>query len=202
MTFQGIDRAGIRADLIAYLKQAMTSGQQEQVTAGGVPGDADLEARPGKQGAVDHLLPRHISRHHGGRSNAALLGAKLAVQDRFERDRTRQGRACDFWRRYARRSGVRHLQHTRRDESVHPATMLRTSPEQQSLRSASWIVDQYSPSDRSTTSLFSRFGRAGDRDEGPPAALSVARSIRRQGWRAWPSRRGLAWLSGPQTPIP
>ena len=43
MTFQGIDRAGIRADLIAYLKQAMTSGQQEQVAAGGVPGDADLK---------------------------------------------------------------------------------------------------------------------------------------------------------------
>jgi cytochrome c len=43
MIFQGIDAARIRADLIAYLKQATTSGKSPQDPAAGGPGDPDLK---------------------------------------------------------------------------------------------------------------------------------------------------------------
>jgi cytochrome c len=43
MNFRGIDQAGIRADVIAYLKQAMTSNQKEASPRAGVPGDTDLK---------------------------------------------------------------------------------------------------------------------------------------------------------------
>lgn len=43
MNFQGIDRAGIRADIIAYLKQAMTSNSKELGPTVGGQGDSDLK---------------------------------------------------------------------------------------------------------------------------------------------------------------
>lgn len=43
MTFRGIAQPAIRADLIAYLKQAMTSSQAETGPPVGVPGDPDLK---------------------------------------------------------------------------------------------------------------------------------------------------------------
>src|SRR5260370_26548717 len=43
MTFQGIGEARIRADLIAYLKQATSSSQAKQGPAVGNPGDPDLK---------------------------------------------------------------------------------------------------------------------------------------------------------------
>lgn len=43
MLFEGIDKAQIRADLIAYLKQATASSQAQHGPAVGSPGDTDLK---------------------------------------------------------------------------------------------------------------------------------------------------------------
>jgi hypothetical protein len=74
MTFEGIKPVAIRADIIAYLKSAMTSPKAQLGPKVGVPGDPDLKK-------LD-LLPGYLSSDNRRRSDPRVLGAQLALQDR------------------------------------------------------------------------------------------------------------------------
>lgn len=95
MSFAGIKQASVRADLLAFLKQATKPGAAPERTAqhqgmrhdgrnDGIGERLQSEtSRARKAGQGDHLLSRHLPGDDCRWQNTSFLGAQSAPEDRF-----------------------------------------------------------------------------------------------------------------------
>lgn len=139
MPFEGIKDARVRADLLAFLKEATKPGAAQQTAQqvgmkgmGGMMGggghDPNLGsgARQARQG--NHLLPRHLSRDHRGRKNTRLLGTQPALHDGFQPGRAGKRSTRDHAGRHDGRSRLRDFRRTGGNHQNDRTTMLIAEP--------------------------------------------------------------------------
>ena len=142
MPFDGIKDAQVRADLMAFLKEATKAGAsvkmaEQRGRTGGMGGmmggmmgggrDANLRKLEPGQSQRDHLLPRHLSCRDRRRKDPRLLGAQSSLQDRFQRRGPGQGRARDHAGRDDGGPRLGDLRRPRRDRPVHRQALLGRS---------------------------------------------------------------------------
>jgi cytochrome c len=141
MPFEGIKDARVRADLLAFLKDATKPGAAPEGTAqakmkgmggmmGGMMGgghDPNLKSlEPSKQ--VKTISPRHLSRDHRRRQDARLLGTQPALHDRLQPKWA--GKRCtrDHAGRHDGRSRCRDFRCAGRDQQNDRSSMLIAEP--------------------------------------------------------------------------
>lgn len=141
MPFAGIKDAGVRAHLLAFLREASKPGAQQQMAqqggmGGGMMGgmmggghDPNLKSSRARQaGEGDHLLPRQLSGDYRRRKDARLLGTQRALHDQLQPGWAGQRRARHHARRHDGRPRRGDLRRAGRNQQDDRSEMLITEP--------------------------------------------------------------------------